>query len=61
VSFPVTADGPLQGFVGVTDDNNVALCHFLAPGFGPQIEDVMQIENGQVGEVTECRDDERKQ
>jgi hypothetical protein len=30
--------------VGVADDNHVALRHFLAPGFDPQIEDVMQID-----------------
>jgi hypothetical protein len=30
--------------IGITDDNHVALRHFLAPGFDPQIEDVMQID-----------------
>ena len=29
--------------VSVADDNHVAVCHFLAPGFNPQIENIMQV------------------
>src|SRR5215472_6655653 len=32
---------------GITDDDYVAPCHFLAPGFYPQVEYVMQIDVSQ--------------
>ena len=30
--------------VSIPDDNDIALSHFLAPGFGPQVEYVMQVD-----------------
>ena len=29
--------------VGITDDNNFALRHFLAPGLHPQVENIVQV------------------
>jgi hypothetical protein len=29
--------------IGIPDDNDVIACHFLAPGFYPEIENVMQV------------------
>src|SRR5437764_11737485 len=35
--------------VGIADDNDIATCHFPAPGFDPQVKDVMEIDIRQQG------------
>jgi hypothetical protein len=32
--------------VGIADDNNIALCHFLALGIGPLIEEAVKVHVG---------------
>src|SRR5262249_18992578 len=42
--------GPLRSWrtiVGISDDNDIAVRHFLAPSLNPQVEHVMQIHVGE--------------
>src|SRR6516164_3307295 len=33
--------------VGIADDDDIAACHFLAPGLNPQVENIMQVHVGE--------------